>query len=143
MTREIKFRGKDILTDKWVYGDLLHLGNACAIVTSYEEEELKVNPISDRLEFRVEDIAGVYPETTGQFTGLLDKNGKEIYKGDIMNDPTSICVGVVEWNSILCQFQLSWQNMHTAADLFFMVKCGSFVIGNIHDNPELLEGGAE
>ena len=77
MTREIKFRGKDILTDKWVYGDLLHLGNAYAIVTSYEEEELKVNPISDRLEIRVEDIAGVYPETVGQLTGQLDKNKKE------------------------------------------------------------------
>ena len=68
------------------------------------------------------------------FRSLKDKSGKEIYEGDIMNDPTGKNVGVVEWNSILCQFQLSWQNMPTAADIFFMVKNGSLRLGNIHDN---------
>lgn len=122
MVREIKFRGKDFL-GRWHYG-YLHLATG-----------------SSSLMIQVDsfDSFGVLPETVGQLTGLLDKNGKEIFEGDIMNDPTSMCVGVVEWNSVLCQFQLSWQNMHTAADLFFMVKCGSFVIGNIHDNLELLK----
>lgn len=146
MTREIKFRGKDILTDKWVYGDLLHLGNAYAIVTSYEEGELKVNPISDRLEIRVEDIAGVYPETVGQFTGLFDKNGKEIYEGDIIFSQKCDCRAILHkveynvdnamfvakpiqgWDFDFCQIRKDWID-----------KYGKEVIGNIYDNPELLK----
>jgi uncharacterized phage protein (TIGR01671 family) len=126
--RTIKFRGKDIETDKWVDGDLIQrMGYMPSVMFPYESNG----------KVRYGECA-VKRETVGQFTGLLDKNGNEIYEGDIMNDPTSMCVGVVEWNSILSQFQLSWQNMHTAADIFFMVKRGSFVIGNIHDNPELI-----
>ena len=127
--RTIKFRGKTKQNGEWTYGDLeFNRQNGVARIHTYNKAGM----------YEGQDI--VDNETVGQFTGLYDKNGKEIYEGDIMNDPTSVCVGVVEWNSILCQFQLSWQNMHTAADLFFMVKCGSFVIGNIHDNPELLKG---
>ena len=121
--REIKFRGKDC-SDQWVYGDLIHKRHT-------KESVL------------IQDYTGLGSDvdiiTIGQYTGLKDKNGKEIYEGDIMNDPTSKNVGVVTWNSVLCQFQLSWQNMHVAADIFFMVKCNSFVIGNIYDNPELIK----
>ena len=131
--RTIKFRGKDIETDKWVDGDLIQrMGYMPSVMFPYESNG----------KVRYGECA-VKRETVGQFTGITDKNGNDIYEGDIMNDHTSKCVGVVEWNSILCQFQLSWQNMHTAADLFFMVKCGSFVIGNIHDNPEMRKGCAK
>ena len=135
MTREIKFRGKDILTDKWVYGDLLHLGNAYAIVTSYEEEELKVNLISDRLEIRVEDIAGVYPETVGQFTGLLDKNGKEIWEHDIVDwDGVMLVVEFIDGRFCM---QENYEDA-TLHDLFFE-RNEINVIGNRFDNPELLK----
>lgn len=186
MKRKIKFRGKDILTDKWAYGDLLHLGNAYAIVTSYEEEELEVNPISDRLEFRVEDIAGVYPETVGQFTGLLDKNGKEIYEGDIIRytDMDSFVVNpdcdpwlhfsrsyaivseeeVVFEDGVFCNDEgrpicyLGWESIKDLRECLGIPDgddcdvngtivddslLGIEIIGNIHDNPELLKGGAE
>ena len=156
--RTIKFRGKDILTDKLVYGDLLHLGNAYAIVTSYEEEELEVNPISDHLEFRVEDIAGVYPETVGQFTGLLDKNGKEIYEGDVIEIKEiggygCKRKGVVEYDVDDCVFVVrvlppSWADIVRLSTRVQICADGNCtheyinqytVIGNIHDNPELLK----
>ena len=126
--RKIKFRAKRSDDGKWVFGDLTH---------EYRITRDKDIPCIRVARYNIDE------SSIGQFTGITDKNGKDIYEGVIMNDPTSMCVGVVEWNSILCQFQLSWQNMHTAADLFFMVKCGSFVIGNIHDNPEMRKGGAK
>lgn len=136
MNREIKFRGKDLTYGVWRFGDLLQHNDGDVCIGVHDEHWTDDGL---HLSFYLQE-SHVDEDTVGQYTGLKDKNGVEIYEGDIMNDPTSKNVGIVEWNNILTQFQLSWQNMPTAADLFFMLKNGSLVIGNIHDNPELIKG---
>ena len=83
--------------------------------------------------------SNVDPETVGQYTGLTDKNGKKIFEGDVVK-AERICNGkawlgsVVWWNGCFAIQGIKDRNV-PAIDLFVEHE----VIGNIHDNPELLE----
>lgn len=134
--REILFRGK---TDaKWVYGDIWHLNDGR--VTIRKDGEL----------FPYE----VIPETVGQYTGLKDKNGKKIFEGDIVelydknNDiKMKACV---EFGNPNKEYNWGYQLVATGEtipnlDILLWVEMedtGAFieVIGNVHDNPDLLKG---
>ena len=110
------YRGKRLDTGEWVSGDCVHslykIGDTC--VGQYG------NTVG---------IHQVDPETVGQFTGLTDKNGKKIFEGDIVK----VDGKVYEVKYMLGQFFVGI-NMPIAYKRF---DCE--VIGNIHDNPELLE----
>jgi len=123
--REILFRGK---TDKgeWVQGDLLHDG------IDYDTAIVKTGS---------KFVTKVIPETIGQYTGLTDKNGKKIFEGDIVvlniKGYNTICK--VAWADNVAQFQL-WQT-NTIPHTPTALNLGNYdceIIGNIHDNPELL-----
>lgn len=84
----------------------------------------------------------VYPETVGQFIGLFDKNGKEIYERDILH---TITFGFEpeEYTAIIlydnCRFQLSnGRNLFYFGQSDLTKMDDTIVIGNIYDNPELI-----
>lgn len=134
MDREIKFRGKSIRNGKWLYGDLLrNVDNSFAIVPPFE-----VNMQNECARYEVD------PETIGQFIGLHDKNGKEIYEGDILsfyhNSEKFICV--VEWNNevgawcIRLKYEV-YVGIRPLGEWLCDFKME--IIGNIYDNKQLLE----
>ena len=143
--REILFRGKDIDSGLWCYGDMAH--------------DREGNPYIRFWAHNGYLVKGVEPETVGQFTGFTDKNNKRIFEGDILN------------GFVYPFFNLE-KNFHNYfAEVIWFDECGAFglytyknplskvrgisagnsdymeefdsdqweVIGNIFDNPELLE----
>jgi uncharacterized phage protein (TIGR01671 family) len=135
--REILFRGKRIDNGEWVYGSLIlwKCGDAEICVSSTEEREEQSKVI-------------VHPETVSQYTGLTDKNGKKIFEGDIVaqnwydhDEPSDDSFGEV----VFCEYDCSFSVMDIQKDgIAPLGRCHAYrweaeVIGNIHDNPELLE----
>ena len=126
--REVIFRGKRTDNGKWVKGYLYitHIGSH--EIGSYDAE---IN--IERLTF------DVIPETVGQYTGLTDKNGVRIFEGDI--------VSLVKHDSLIykvvyvpCRYELVNSKGVNCFVLDIYKSENIEVIGNIHDNPELLGG---
>lgn len=136
--RTIKFRGKDIETGQWIDGCLFQrIGYMPSIIFPYESNgKVRYSECS------------VIRETIGQFTGLHDKNGKEIYEGDIMRIPeteTNIeIIGVVKFDRGSYFIRSFFSGTHSS--LAWAVRerqpgeQRGVVIGNLYDNPELLKG---
>ena len=135
--RTIKFRGKSILTDEWFYGDLVH---------SADKKRTAIL-VNDKDSY---DECEVDPETVGQFTGLYDCDGKEIYEGDklYVNSSNKIFTGVVTWDKNESYYKLldfgNTKDIHQTP-LFRWINIDIIleIVGNIHDNTELLKGGEE
>ena len=133
--REILFRGKRKYSDEWVEGDFYKVDCFCFIIPrnsngtySRGKNTLKnVYPCNECI-----------PGTIGQYTGLTDKNGTKIFEGDIVKYPIGTFVVKFLSGTFCCSlieddYLTDICSIHNACE----------VIGNIHDNPELLKGGTD
>ena len=131
--REILFRGQTPITKKLIYGTgLLYDGVNTWIVNNEPPNSLAIG----------ETRSCVIPETIGQYTGLTDKNGKKIFEGDILE--FSDRVVEVFWHTHLGCWDTNFIKFTTKENgRDDMSPCRwdyrAEVIGNIHDNPELLK----
>ena len=148
MKREIKFRGKNIVSSEWIYGSYISAKTVSGdsyhfIVPGWQRNEVKGQAVDFHKFMKSENM--VHPHTVCQFTGLYDANEKEIYERDIIrfhfngseyilcvifnNEVGAWCVaykgseyvGTRPLGELLCEYS------------------GMEVIGNIHDNPELFK----
>lgn len=146
--REILFRGKRKEHDffglggEWVYGIPIrtHIGTFMC----FEENPHYCNQYGY---MEIEEISKVIPETIGSFTGLTDKNGNKIFEGDIVkrtdlhiSDEPSI--GFIEYDTDNTAFLIHWIDIEEYSATFPWKEIIE-VIGNIHDNSELLEENNE
>lgn len=127
MSREILFKAKRKYDSEWVEGDVIH-----------EPIGMSIRHVKNGMSVRVP----VDPDTLCQFTGLTDKNDKKIWENDICIikdgtlDEEDGCF-VCEWDNDAARFVLNGDGLTVDFDNCYGYDCE--VIGNIFDNPELLE----
>ena len=140
--REILFRGKRIDNGEWVYGNLNYgTIEIKSIKDSYYISDFDVNPWDKK-------FYPIIPESDGQYTGLTDKNGKKIFEGDIVKITgfhTTAIAAVKYGSASEKSTHWGWYFDDNDGHTYFLMSkafCKDYnaiIIGNIHDNPELLE----
>ena len=133
MNRIIKFRARRIDNGRWVYGYFVKT----PITTEFncDGQYLDSGGIGRYCIVQGGGAHEIDIKTLGQFTGLLDKNGKEIYEGDVVKADDLICI--VEWKKV--GWKATWKNnrgLSASPDLDF--KGVLEIIGNIYEHPHLL-----
>ena len=144
--REILFRGKRKDNGEWVHGYLYITHNREYEIGSYNKK------------FGIERVTGVViPETVGQYTGLTDRDGNKIFEGDILafddGFGNEVIEGVVKYgafNCSCCDGVYGWYIDNSpegiSGDIRWLDReayedVDLYIVGNIHDNPELVKKG--
>ena len=125
--REVIFRGKRTDNGEWIEGSLLGI-DWCDKPSTYS-----IAPNTP-----VSVFYSVIPETVGQYTGLTDKNGKRIFEGDIVDYISSDVIGNPKTGRIIVEDMTDYDTM-----IYLNHSEELQIIGNIHDNPEILKGGGD
>lgn len=124
MMREYLFRGKMIANGKWSEGNLLVTKQGCCIIPDATV---------------LGSYGAVNPNTVGQYTGLTDKNGTKIFEGDVVRYGDTVHRVVFEQRNGTAYFGLVYTPLETLSFGYYQDLKQITVVGNIHDNPELLE----
>lgn len=150
--REIKFRGFRTVQKDWIYGNLIVDKNG----TKYIVENSLFSADGHHLAYDpTDEPVFINQDTAGQYTGMHDCNGKEIYEGDIVKtnfDDVGVVAmgehnGVNGSEAFNIGFYIIWDSYDDRSWmrndlLYFIKKIGVTVIGNRWDDPELLGGDA-
>lgn len=143
--RIIKFRAKG--SGCWRYGQYVHTGANPSFPFNRDFTDHILNVDNGEVHFiPITDI-----ETIGQFTGLYDKNGKEIYEGDIVDfDDKPYCANGSKYQGVVVMHSGAWCvqhyekcfDVHLYSPLFAddFANRKTSILGNIHDNAKLLKG---
>lgn len=128
MNREILFKAKRIDNGEWVEG--------------YYQKRFDLDGSEQHLIFwsksyTVWEYAEIDPDTLCQYTGLTDKNGKEIWENDIVELPDEEGYFTCEWEEDAARFVMNGDGLTVDFDNYWSYQ--TEVAGNIFDNPELLE----
>lgn len=126
--REILFRGKSEDDGEWLFGDLFHRNREVLIKNHFEGFNISV-----------------VPKTVGQYTGLNDKNGTKIFEGDIVKyiigkgeyEFAEFEYGEINYRNV--GFEIDGESCDLCVCSFDSQDFNLEVVGNIHDNPELLK----
>lgn len=138
--RTIIFRGKRTINGEWIEGYLVKLGRE-----SFSDPERygicnKAIPLCGSGVCYNLKIDEVIPETVGQYTGLTDKNGKKIFEGDILSYIEEIETRSRGKETLKGIYEVKFE--YCGFSPLDCLACNHLeIIGNIHDNPELLKGG--
>lgn len=141
--REILFRGKRKDNGEWIEGFLISENQ---INTFIEKEHIEFNSylgVTEVEAYQVLESIEINPDTVGQFTGLKDKNGKKIFEGDICGCFCNTQRFVVKYCEERCGYFfddcVSSGYSDASPECLGNLRDTIEVIGNIYDNPELLE----
>ena len=140
MMREIKFRGRNIITGEWVYGAYIFFKSQNEhIITHFESDSgVRDGHLFIKGFYPVAEV--VNPETVGQFTGLYDNDGDDIYEGDILKRSFLPNFKVVFSKSLSAFLGVNIKGCNTTLLSDYTGSCyGIKIAGNVYENPELLE----
>ncbi len=141
--KELRFRGINTQTGRWIFGDSIKHTDNPGMNGTLEDIVYIGGKVPNARKQGAMKWTPVEPNTVGLFTGMLDKNGKEIYEGDILRFGSKGWACEVGWNDAVGAFCVRF---YFELELGLM-PLGSWleskwivhVIGNIHDHPELLK----